>query len=102
MMAFTILNQLLFVKKIWNIAYIFFSLQVEQLTSELSAERANTQKAESARLVQERQNKDLKAKVAELEAQMKTRSKATISALESKIANLEEQLEVEARWETML
>ena len=28
---------------------------------------------------------------------MKTRSKATIAALESKIANLEEQLEVEAR-----
>ena len=67
------------------------------MTAELNAERSNVQKAESARVMMERQNKDLKQKVSELEAQMKTRSKATISALESKIANLEEQLEVEAR-----
>ena len=45
----------------------------------------------------ERQNRELKSKVAELETQMKTRSKATISALESKIDNLNEQLEIEAR-----
>lgn len=45
----------------------------------------------------ERQNKEMASKLAELEAQMKTRSKATIQSLESKIANLEEQLEVEAR-----
>jgi len=42
-------------------------------------------------------NKDLKAKLNELEAQMKTRSKAALQALESKIANLEEQLDVESR-----
>ena len=45
----------------------------------------------------ERQNKDLRAKLQEMEAQMKTRSKATIATLESKISNLEEQLDVEAR-----
>ncbi len=71
--------------------------QVEQLTVELAAERSNTQKLENARMVMERQNKELKAKLAELEDQMKTRSKATIASLESKIGNLEEQLEVEAR-----
>lgn len=48
-------------------------------------------------MVLERQNKELKAKLSELEDQMKTRSKATIASLESKIGNLEEQLEVEAR-----
>lgn len=42
----------------------------------------------------ERQNKELKAKLAELETAQRTKTKATIAALESKIANLEEQLEV--------
>lgn len=70
---------------------------MDQLTSELSTERSNVQRAESARVMLERQNKDLKQKVSELEAQMKTRSKATIAALENKITNLEEQLEVETR-----
>ena len=42
--------------------------------------------------------KEMKAKLQELEAQMKTRSKATITSLESKIGNLEEQLDVEARY----
>ena len=76
---------------------LFRCHQVDQLTSELSTERSNAQRAESARVMLERQNKDLKQKVSELEEQMKTRSKATISALENKITNLEEQLEVETR-----
>ena len=67
------------------------------MTTELAAERSNTQKLENARMVMERQNKELKAKLSEMEDQMKTRSRATIASLESKISNLEEQLEVEAR-----
>ena len=73
-------------------------LQVEQLTTELAAERSSTQKLENSRMVMERQNKELKAKLSEMEDQMKTRSRATIASLESKISNLEEQLEVEARY----
>ena len=46
----------------------------------------------------DRQNKDLKVKLSELEMLMKTRSKAAMQALEAKIANLEEQLEVESRY----
>ncbi len=83
--------------KCWQCIEFSASHQVEQLTTELAAERSNTQKLENARMVMERQNKELKAKLAELEDQMKTRSKATIASLESKITNLEEQLEVEAR-----
>lgn len=45
----------------------------------------------------ERQNKDLKAKLTELETSQRSKTKATISALESKISNLEEQLEAEAK-----
>ena len=65
---------------------------------ELAGERSNTQKLENGRLLLERANKEMKAKLQELEAQMKTRSKATITSLESKIGNLEEQLDVEARY----
>ena len=69
-------------------------LSVDQLTTDLANERAATQKMDSARLILERQNKELKAKLAELETAQRTKTKATISALESKLASLEEQLEV--------
>ena len=46
----------------------------------------------------DRQNKELKAKLStSWRLQMKTRSKVAMQALESKIANLEEQLDVESR-----
>ncbi len=60
-------------------------------------ERAASQKAEADKQTLERQNKELKAKVAELEATAKTRSKAQLAALEAKIANLEEQLNAETQ-----
>ncbi|KAK1877210.1 Myosin-10, partial [Dissostichus eleginoides] len=71
-------------------------LEVDTLTLELSAERSAAQKSENARQQLERQNKDLKAKLGELEGTVKNRFKASISALEAKIAQLEEQLEQEA------
>lgn len=45
----------------------------------------------------ERQNKEFRDKLAELEGQHKARNKAVIAALESKVANLEEQLDQEAK-----
>ncbi|XP_044253339.1 myosin heavy chain, non-muscle isoform X1 [Tribolium madens] len=72
-------------------------LTIEQLTSELATERSLAQKQESSKLLLERQNKELKAKLSELETAQRTKTKATIAALESKIGNLEEQLEVEAK-----
>ena len=45
----------------------------------------------------ERQNKEMKEKLSELEGQIRTRTKATISALEGKVANLEEQLDLETK-----
>ncbi|XP_064213332.1 myosin heavy chain, non-muscle isoform X2 [Tribolium castaneum] len=72
-------------------------LTIEQLTSELATERSLAQKQESGKLLLERQNKELKAKLSELETAQRTKTKATIAALESKIGNLEEQLEVEAK-----
>jgi len=46
----------------------------------------------------ERQNKDMKEKLSELENQIRTRTKATIAALEGKVANLEEQLDLETKY----
>ncbi|XP_061174920.1 myosin heavy chain, non-muscle-like isoform X2 [Saccostrea echinata] len=76
--------------------------QVEQLTTELNTERSLTQKMENQRSTLERQNKELKEKLAELENQIRTRTKATIAALEGKVANLEEQLDVETKERTQL
>ena len=73
--------------------------QVDTLTTELSAERSTGQKSENARQQLERQNKELRAKLGELEGSVKSRFKASITALEAKIAQLEEQLEQEAKWE---
>lgn len=45
----------------------------------------------------ERQNKELKLKLTELEGAVKSKYKATIAALEAKIGQLEEQLDVETK-----
>ena len=60
-------------------------------------ERSNSQKLDGEKAQLERQNKDMKAKLADLEQQMKVRSKAMIAQLEAKIASLQEQLDVETR-----
>ncbi|XP_074647185.1 uncharacterized protein LOC141903116 [Tubulanus polymorphus] len=72
-------------------------LQIEQLSTELASERSTSLKLENTRMMLDRQNKELKVKLQEMETQLRTRSKATIASLESKIANLEEQLDAEAK-----
>ncbi|XP_075035860.1 myosin-11 isoform X1 [Mixophyes fleayi] len=71
--------------------------QTEQLTNELAAERSTAQKNESARQQLERQNKELKSKLQEMEGSVKSKFKSSITALEAKISQLEEQLEQEGR-----
>uniref|UniRef100_G1U469 Myosin-11 n=1 Tax=Oryctolagus cuniculus TaxID=9986 RepID=G1U469_RABIT len=72
--------------------------QAEQLSNELATERSTAQKNESARQQLERQNKELKSKLQEMEGAVKSKFKSTIAALEAKIAQLEEQVEQEARY----
>ncbi|KAH0632072.1 hypothetical protein JD844_020133 [Phrynosoma platyrhinos] len=74
--------------------------QSEQLNNELTSERAAAQKNESARQQLERQNKELRSKLQEMEGAVKSKFKATITALEAKIGQLEEQLEQESRCPT--
>lgn len=71
--------------------------QAEQLNNELATERSADQKNESARQQLERQNKELRSKLQEMEGAVKSKFKSTIAALEAKIAQLEEQVEQEAR-----
>ncbi|XP_047670152.1 myosin-10 isoform X2 [Tachysurus fulvidraco] len=71
------------------------AMQVDTLSTELAGERSAAQKSETARQQLERQNKDLKAKLQELEGSIKSKFKSSIAALEAKILQLEEQLEQE-------
>merc|ERR1719384_523471 len=70
-------------------------VQIEQMTTELAQERGQAQKYENSKMLLERQNKELKAKLQELETSQRAKAKAVSAALESKIANLEEQLAAE-------
>ncbi|KAM9779779.1 LOW QUALITY PROTEIN: myosin-14-like [Neosynchiropus ocellatus] len=70
---------------------------VEQLGAELAAERSSTQDLEGSRQQLERQNRDLKSKLQELEGQCRSKLKSSVSALEVKLREAEEQLEVESR-----
>uniref|UniRef100_A0A8C1ZI20 Myosin-9 n=1 Tax=Cyprinus carpio TaxID=7962 RepID=A0A8C1ZI20_CYPCA len=72
-------------------------LQVRSINVELTAERSTSQRLEGARSQMERQNKELKLKLTELEGTVKSKYKATIAALEAKIGQLEEQLDLETK-----
>ncbi|XP_069761762.1 myosin-11 isoform X3 [Narcine bancroftii] len=71
--------------------------QSEQLSNELATAHSANQKNDGARQQLERQNKELKAKLQEMEGSVRSKFKATISSLEAKVAQLEDQLEVEAK-----
>ncbi|XP_042340707.1 myosin-9-like [Plectropomus leopardus] len=73
------------------------TLQTEQLTSELAGERSSSQRLEGARSQLDRQNKELKLKLQELEGTIKSKYKSTIATLEAKIGQLEEQLDIESK-----
>uniref|UniRef100_A0A665X9Y2 Myosin-9 n=1 Tax=Echeneis naucrates TaxID=173247 RepID=A0A665X9Y2_ECHNA len=71
------------------------TLQVR--THNLSGERSNSQRLEGARSQLDRQNKELKLKLQELEGTIKSKYKSSITILEAKIAQLEEQLDIESK-----
>uniref|UniRef100_A0A673HXZ0 Myosin-10-like n=1 Tax=Sinocyclocheilus rhinocerous TaxID=307959 RepID=A0A673HXZ0_9TELE len=72
------------------------TLQVETLTVQLSGERTLAQKSESARETLERQNKELKTRLSEMEGAVKGKHRLSVAALEAKIESVEEQLEERA------
>uniref|UniRef100_A0A669DR30 Myosin, heavy chain 11b, smooth muscle n=1 Tax=Oreochromis niloticus TaxID=8128 RepID=A0A669DR30_ORENI len=70
---------------------------VDQLGAELATERSSAQSREGSRQQLERQNRELKAKLQELGDQGRSKLKSSITALEAKLREAEEQLEVESR-----
>ena len=81
-------------------------ISIEQLTTEFTSVRGKTQKMENSKVMLERQKKELKVQLEEVENS--NRAKATVAivaivamvaivALESKVANLREQLSAEAQ-----
>ncbi|XP_052434246.1 myosin-10 isoform X4 [Carassius gibelio] len=77
------------------------TLQVETLTVQLSGERTLAQKSESARETLERQNKELKTRLSEMEGTVKGKHRLSVAALEAKIESAEEQLEQERQERAM-
>ncbi|XP_057699877.1 myosin-9-like isoform X2 [Corythoichthys intestinalis] len=73
------------------------TLQMEQLTTELSSQHSSVQLLEGTRSQLDRQNKELKLKLQELESTIKSKYKSSIASLEAKIAQLEEQLDIESK-----
>ena len=60
-------------------------LTMEQTQADLSTEKSAVVKLEGQRSMLERQNKELKGKLAELEVEIRSKTKATIAALETKV-----------------
>uniref|UniRef100_A0A4W4H0V1 Myosin, heavy chain 14, non-muscle n=1 Tax=Electrophorus electricus TaxID=8005 RepID=A0A4W4H0V1_ELEEL len=71
------------------------TLQVETLTVQLAGERTLVQKSEGTRESLERQNKELKTRLTELEGAVRGKHRLSVAALEAKIDSMEEQLEQE-------
>ncbi|XP_061906286.1 myosin-11-like isoform X2 [Entelurus aequoreus] len=70
---------------------------VEQLGAELVAEKSASQSKEASRQQLEKQNRELKAKVQEMEGQGRSKLKTSVTTLENKLKEAEEQLETESR-----
>lgn len=62
---------------------------------QLQGERTLAQKAEAAREQLERQNKELKTRLTEMEGAVRGKHKLSVAALEAKIESMEEQMEQE-------
>ncbi|XP_044155633.1 myosin heavy chain, embryonic smooth muscle isoform-like [Bufo gargarizans] len=72
------------------------TLQIDQMNANLNAVCANVQKSEIDQQ-SDRQNRELKTKLQELEGSINSKFMPFITALEAKIAQLEEQLDTEIK-----
>ncbi|XP_056428385.1 cingulin-like protein 1 isoform X2 [Hyla sarda] len=71
--------------------------QIEQMRGELLQERALRQDLECDKMSLERQNKDLKSRIAHLETSHRSNKEGLVAQMEGRIAELEERLENEER-----
>ncbi|XP_053320165.1 cingulin-like protein 1 [Spea bombifrons] len=71
--------------------------QIDQMRGELLQERGAKQDLECDKMSLERQNKDLKSRIAHLENSHRSNKEGLVSQMEARIAELEERLENEER-----
>ncbi|XP_051515482.1 cingulin-like protein 1 isoform X2 [Myxocyprinus asiaticus] len=71
--------------------------QLEQMRSELMQERASRQDLECDKIALDRQNKDLKSRIAHLEGSQKPNKEGLVAQMENRIQELEERLKGEER-----
>nr|DBA31725.1 TPA: hypothetical protein GDO54_007510 [Pyxicephalus adspersus] len=71
--------------------------QIEQMRGELFQERAAKQDLECDKMSLERQNKDLKSRIAHLETSHRSNKEGLVAQMEARIVELEERLENEER-----
>lgn len=71
--------------------------QVDQMQSEIFNERVNLQKSETQRVALEKQVKEMRDKLAEMEKDGGRKAKAQLLTLESRVRSLEEQLDAETK-----
>ncbi|XP_018415430.1 PREDICTED: cingulin-like protein 1 isoform X1 [Nanorana parkeri] len=71
--------------------------QIEQMRGELLQERAAKQDLECDKMSLERQNKDLKSRIAHLETSHRSNKEGLVAQMETRIVELEERLENEER-----
>ncbi|XP_068131614.1 cingulin-like protein 1 [Hyperolius riggenbachi] len=71
--------------------------QIEQMRGELLQERAARQDLECDKMSLERQNKDLKSRIAHLETSHRSNKEGLVAQMEGRIVELEERLENEER-----
>ena len=67
------------------------------MQAELNSERSAAQALDNTRMQLERQNKDLQGKLSDMESSLRSRNKNVVATLESKVNNLEIQLDQEAK-----
>ncbi|KAM9310763.1 LOW QUALITY PROTEIN: uncharacterized protein myh14 [Pholidichthys leucotaenia] len=76
-------------------------LQMETLTVQLQGEKTLAQKADAAREQLDKQNKELKTRLEELEGAVRGKHRLSVAALEAKVESMEEQMEQERQERAM-
>ena len=71
--------------------------QNDELSSELALEKSKSKSAESARAQLEKQNREMKMRLSELEGDKSSRTKAELTALQAKLQQVEDERDSEAK-----
>lgn len=75
--------------------------QIDELSAEVAMERSKAKQAETARGNLEKQNRECRARLAELEGDKSNRTKAELIAIQAKLTQVEDERDQEAKYVTL-